>query len=76
MILYLTKQRNGSFLLSKYPPIIQEVGETGEQDAYLQAGDPIGVRHLCDALFKHVGSDEMKNLETKKINVIIKEIKE
>ncbi len=75
MILYLTKQRNGSFLLSKYPPIIAEVGETGEYDAYLQAGDPIGPRHLCDALFKHIGSDNMKILETKKINVRIEEIK-
>lgn len=63
-------------MLSKIEPVIQQVGVSGEYDAYVVPGDPIGVRNLCDVLFKHVGSKDLKQLQSKLIEVKIEEIKE
>ena len=44
---YLTRQRDGSYMLTEKAPVIAPVGDTGVQDAYVAAGDALGIRHLC-----------------------------
>ena len=39
--------------LTALRPVIEDVGRTPRQDAYVRAGDPIGYRHLCQA-FVHM----------------------
>lgn len=73
--LYLTRQRNYEFMITKNEPDIINVGETENKDAYVVPGDPIGVRHLCDAIFKHVGAKDMQPLQSKQINLTLTEVK-
>jgi len=47
MKLWVTRQRDGNFMLTAMRPSIARVGRIGEEDAYIQPGEPIGVRHLC-----------------------------
>lgn len=44
---YLTRQRDGSYMLTELEPVIAPVGGTGVLDAYVRAGDGLGIRHLC-----------------------------
>lgn len=50
MELWLTKQRNGQYMLTKYKPILAQVEGRDYTDAYVIPGEPIGVRNLCDAI--------------------------
>lgn len=47
MKLYVSRQRDGKYMLTYTPPVIQEVGNSGEQDVYVGYGDPVGWRGLC-----------------------------
>jgi len=44
---YLTLQRNGQFMLTKYKPLIERVKGTRHEDVYMIPGEPLGIRHLC-----------------------------
>ena len=44
---FLTRQLDGSYMLTEREPVIAEVGTTGVWDAYVPAGDALGIRHLC-----------------------------
>lgn len=52
MEVWMTRQRNGQYMLTKYKPIMAEVEGRGYVDAYVVPGEPIGVRNLCDAILK------------------------
>lgn len=52
MEVWMTRQRNGQYMLTKYKPIMAEVEGRGYMDAYVVPGEPIGVRNLCDALLR------------------------
>ncbi len=60
-------------MLTKELPAVRRVGNSEEFDAYVPLGDPIGVRNLCDILFKHLGSDDLKILHSKRINLRMEE---
>lgn len=47
--LWLTRQAIGDYMLTATPPAIVTVRSTDQFDAYIRAGDPIGLRHLCAA---------------------------
>jgi hypothetical protein len=50
MKLFLTRQKNGLYMLTKYKPITRRVEGRDFSDAYVIPGEPIGVRNLCDAI--------------------------
>lgn len=69
MELYLTRQLNGQYMLTKYPPIIQEVDGVGVKDAYVVPGEPVGMRNVCDLILRVCEiKDPIPRLETRKIN--------
>lgn len=45
----LAKQRNDSFSLLRYEPIVETIAGTNNKDIYVRAGDPIGFRNMCKA---------------------------
>jgi hypothetical protein len=70
MEIYLTRQQNGLYMLTKYPPIIQEIDGIGVKDAYIVPGEPIGIRNVCDLILKVCDMDKpIPRLETKKVNL-------
>lgn len=52
MEVWMTRQRNGQYMLTKYKPIMAMVEGRDYMDAYVVPGEPIGVRNLCDAILK------------------------
>ena len=59
MKLWLTRQYDGSYMLTLLKPHIVEVNGTEHKDAYIQLGEPIGVRFLCAGGIRSVlGLDE------------------
>lgn len=49
MTLWLTRQRDGNYMLTRLRPLVTAVRGTRERDAYMLPGEPIGIRHLCAA---------------------------
>lgn len=48
MRFWLTRQADGSFMLTQRPPVITRVGESNTFDAYIDPGDAAGLRkHFC-----------------------------
>ena len=59
MKLYLTRQLNGLYILTALKPTFADIlGSNGKVDAYIQAGEPIGMRNLCDRILILVGMDK------------------
>ncbi len=52
MEVWMTRQRNGQYMLTKYKPIMAMVEGRDYMDAYVVPGEPIGVRNLCDAILR------------------------
>lgn len=52
MEVWMTRQRNGQYMLTKYKPVMAMVEGRDYMDAYVLPGEPIGVRNLCDAILK------------------------
>lgn len=52
MEVWMTRQRNGQYMLTKYKPLMAMVEGRDYMDAYVLPGEPIGVRNLCDAILK------------------------
>lgn len=48
MEMFLTRQRNGLYMLTKQKPIFAKVEGRDFEDAYFEPGEPIGIRNLCD----------------------------
>jgi len=70
MELWLTRQRNGMYMLTYNKPIIADVEGRGYQDAYAQPGDPVAVRNFCDLILKIVGLEgKLNRLESIRINL-------
>lgn len=58
MELYLTRQHNGLYMLTKNKPIFQIVEGREFEDAYVTPGEPIGMRNFCDLILNLVGLDK------------------
>lgn len=70
MQLWLTRQRNGMYMLTFNKPIIADVEGRGYRDAYVPPGDPIGIRNFCDMILKAVGLEGHLNyLESVRIHL-------
>lgn len=70
MELYLTRQHNGLYMLTKNEPIFVTVEGKDFKDAYVSPGEPIGVRNFCDQILKLVGIERhLKRGESIKIKL-------
>jgi len=58
MRLWLTRQHNGLYMLTKNKPIIIKVEGREYEDAYVAPGEPIGIRNFCDAILKLINLDK------------------
>ncbi len=45
--MWLSRQRDGSYMLTKLKPIPKKVRGTVVRDLYMRPGEPVGMRHLC-----------------------------
>ena len=77
MKLYLTRQLNGLYMLTALKPTFADIlGSNGKVDAYIQAGEPIGMRNLCDRILILVGMDKpLKRCTTIEIELTGKVLK-
>ena len=69
MKLTLTRQHDGNYTLTRYPPRIETVHGTGHCDVYLVPGEPIGIRHLCPGGVKAIFGLELRHLESVPVTV-------
>lgn len=70
MQLYLTRQHNGLYMLTKLKPTFADVQGTDFVDAYIQAGEPIGIRNLCNMILVVLGIETpMKRCTTIEIEL-------
>lgn len=70
MELWLTRQRNGMYMLTFNKPIIADVEGRGYKDAYVPPGDPVGIRNFCDLILKLIGTESRLNrLDSVKIEL-------
>lgn len=58
MKLWLTRQRNGLYMLTANEPIITKVEGRDFEDAYVAPGEPVGIRNFCDLILKLVGIEK------------------
>ncbi len=50
MKLWLTRQRNGLYMLTVKEPIFTKVEGRDFEDAYIVPGEPVGMRNFCDLI--------------------------
>ena len=58
MNLYLTRQQNGLYMLTKYKPVFAKVEGKDFEDAYVMPGEPVGIRNFCNFILSVVGLKE------------------
>lgn len=58
MTLWLTRQHNGLYMLTKLKPIFEVVQGREYLDAYVAPGEPIGMRNFCDAILSLIGLEK------------------
>lgn len=74
MRLWLTRQRQGDYMLSYRHPVMMEVNGAGEVDAYIEPGEPIGVRHLCPGGVRALIGRDLEVLESVRVDLSMREI--
>ena len=61
---WLSRQANGSYLLTTELPVVERVGYKGELDLYVAPGDAMGFRHVCPWFVGKLWGVELKPLES------------
>lgn len=71
MILYLSRQANGLYMLTAIAPKRHRVGNTRHDDLYIRAGEPIGYRNMCPASIDLLvpGFTHLQPLETTRVEI-------
>jgi hypothetical protein len=74
MILYLSRQANGLYMLTAIMPKRHRVGSTSHDDLYIRAGEPIGYRNMCPASIDLLvpGFKHLEPLETTQVEITAK----
>lgn len=57
MRLWLTRQHNGLYMVTKFKPIFHKVDGRDFEEAYIVPGEPIGERNFCDMILKLINID-------------------
>lgn len=58
--IWLSRQRDGNYMMTRFKPVRAEVGKSGVKDFYIIAGEPIGMRHLCPGGTKYFFGIELE----------------
>ena len=61
---FVSRQRNGLYMLTYFKPTLCKIYMSEEYDFYVKDGDPLGVRNLCDIILLITGAAEINKLET------------
>jgi len=61
---WLSRQRNGLYMLTQHKPIKKNVGRTNEEDLYVLPGDGIGYRHMCAWSAERIFGVQLELLES------------
>ncbi len=69
MQLYLSRQANGLYMLTELEPRKVLVNGTTKFDLYVPEGDRIGLRNLCGVSLYILHAEQLKRLETIKVNL-------
>lgn len=69
MRLWLTRQGNGLYMLTKNRPIFEHVEGTDRMDVYITPGEPVGVRNICSLILGLVGASQMRRGESIEIEL-------
>ena len=65
MNVWISKQQNGSYLMTRFKPILERVTGTHHADLYVRPGDPLGVRSLCpEGVAGLIGPETEQKIET------------
>ena len=75
MKLYLTREHNGLYQATALQPAWHPIlTEPSIQFPYFRLGEPVGVRHLCPMVIKHLIGRDLEIGETTRIRIDVKEI--
>lgn len=69
MELWLSRQANGSYMLTDKKPVIGEVGTTGYRDLYVAVGDSVGIRHMCPRGAQGLFGVKLRRLESVRVEL-------
>lgn len=71
MKLWLTKEHNGTFMLTALLPMIEEIRGVGQRAVYMRPGDPVGVRHICPWFVEQfdIQPDEIQEFESVRVEL-------
>lgn len=66
---WLSRQRDGNYMLTAYRPIKAKITGIGTEDLYVRYGDPLGIRNLCSAGIAEVSGMELERLESTSVRI-------
>lgn len=67
---YVTRQANGLYMVTYFPPTINKVLGSEIRDVYIVPGEPIGIRNLSDKLLLFSNfKGRLKRLETAHVKI-------
>ena len=64
---WLSRQRNGDYMLTALKPVLGQVGRSGAMDWYVRVSDPIGYRSMCADAVKLIWGIELEPLESVRV---------
>lgn len=69
MRLWLSRQRDGRYMLTLYQPIIARVHGTDQWDLYVVAGDPVGYRGMCPEITEKLFGVSLELLDSVQVEL-------
>jgi hypothetical protein len=69
MRLWLSRQHDGTYMLSFLKPEQSMVLGTGHADLYFAAGEPVGMRHLCAEGVRSFFGRSLEAMESVKVEI-------
>ena len=74
MKLWVTKQRDGRYMLTKLKPKICRIYGTEIEDAYVKYGEPIGLKHICEVILQIARITSLQPLQSIQVDLTIEQI--
>jgi hypothetical protein len=70
MKLWLSRQHDGRYMLTALRPVTAVIGRTGRYGVYARPGDPVLLRHLCEAMIEAmIPGIELEELHSVRVEV-------
>lgn len=74
MRLWLSRQRDGKYMLTQHKPVVAEVGTSGTSDLYVMAGDPVGYRGMCQMVTEQIFGVRVARLDSVEVELWGREV--